>query len=75
MRLLGAALMCLLLAACGRDEPPRVDWSNVPANQRTAIESAVRAKDCTQMQTYFNNSKDSDVLRYLDWHLKDAGCY
>lgn len=74
MRRLGPALLaCLLLASCGGE--PGVDWSAVPQNQRAAINQAVTAKDCEQMQTYFDGTKDADVLDYLDWHMRDAGCY
>lgn len=66
----------LLLAGCGEtSEPPDVDWSQVPANQRTVIDDAVTAEDCGQMQTYFDGTEDTDLLEYLDWHMKQAGCY
>lgn len=73
-RLAPVLLACLLLAACGSGEPG-VDWSAVPQNQRQAISEAVAAKDCQEMQTYFDGSRDADVLDYLDWHMRDAGCY
>lgn len=74
-RIAPVLLACLALASCGGGGEPSVDWSNVPANQRTAIEDAAQAKDCAQMQTYFDGSKRADVLNYLDWHMKQAGCY
>lgn len=76
MRVLVASVLCLLLtAACGGSGPPGVDWSHVPANQHASIDQAVAAKDCTRMQTYFDGSKNADVLDYLDWQMKHAGCY
>jgi len=76
MRLGVPFLMCLLLSACGgSNDEPAVDWSQVPSNQHVAIDDAVAAKDCTRMQTYFDSSKRSDVLSYLNWHMKAAGCY
>lgn len=66
----------LLLAACGGTSgAPDVDWSQVPANQRTLIDEAVSAEDCERMQTYFDGTENADVLEYLDWHLENAGCY
>lgn len=76
MRVLVASACLLLVAACGGSSgPPGVDWSGVPANQHTAIDDAVAAKDCERMQTYFDGSKNADVLTYLDWQMKHAGCY
>lgn len=72
-RLALVLLACLVLASCGGE--PGVDWSHVPQNQHALIAHAVAAKDCGQMQTYFDGSKDADVLDYLDWHMRDAGCY
>lgn len=70
-----AALLALALAGCGGDEPPSVDWLEIPQYQQTAIQDAVRAGDCGRMQTYFDNSENSDVLSYLHWHMEHAGCY
>ena len=70
-----AALLALALGGCGSDEPPDVDWSRVPANQQALIQEAVAAQDCERMQTYFDGSERTDVLAYLDWHMKGAGCY
>jgi hypothetical protein len=76
VRYLAAVLTCLLLASCGgNDGPPSVDWSKIPANQHVLIDDAVKGGDCEKMQTYFDGSKQADVLEYLDWHLKHAGCY
>lgn len=72
-RLLVVGLALVLLTSCGGE--PEVDWSAVPANQRTLIEAAVEAGDCAKMQTYFDAISDADVLSYLDWHMDDAGCY
>lgn len=74
MRVLAVSVLFLLLAACGGG-PPGVDWSRVPENQQRAIAAAVAAKDCAEMQTYFDGSKNADVLDYLDWQMKHAGCY
>jgi hypothetical protein len=75
MRVLAVSVLFLLAACGGSSSPPDVDWSQVPQNQRQAIDDAVAAKDCQQMQTYFDGSKDADVLSYLDWQMKHAGCY
>lgn len=75
MRLLGVLAFLLMAAACGSSSSaPDVDWSRVPANQRTSIEDAVQAGDCARMQTYFDGSKNADVLTYLDWQMKHASC-
>jgi len=66
-------LACLLAVSCGG--APDVDWSQVPQNQARQIEQAVADEDCTKMQTYFDGSKNADVLDYLDWHMREAGCY
>jgi hypothetical protein len=65
----------LLLAACGGGGESGVDWSQVPSNQHVAISDAVKAGDCARMQTMFDGSKRSDVLEYLDKHMREAGCY
>jgi hypothetical protein len=75
MRVLVASACLLLLAACGGNSPPDVDWSRVPANQRVGIDDAVKAKDCERMQAAFDGSRDADVLEYLDWQMEHAGCY
>jgi hypothetical protein len=76
MRAFAASLLLLAgLAACGGDNPPDVDWSQVPAYQRAGIDDAVTSGDCDRMQTAFDGSKRADVLAYLDWHMRDAGCY
>lgn len=78
MKLIPAVLGCLLLVGCGSNgssSAPDVDWSKVPQNQHAAIDDAVKANDCDQMQTYFDGSKRADVLAYIDWHLRKAGCY
>ena len=75
-RLLVAGLTLVALVSCGsEDEPPDVDWSAVPQNQRVSIEEAVESGDCQRMQTYFDGSKNADVLSFLNWHMEDAGCY
>jgi hypothetical protein len=75
MRALSVTLLFLLAACGGSSGPPGVDWSQVPQNQHQAIDDAVAAKDCQQMQTYFDGSTTADVLTYLDWQMKHAGCY
>jgi len=74
MKLAAAAIAVLLVAGCGGGEPD-VDWSQIPSNQQVAIRDAVEAGNCQRMQTVFDSSSDADVLAYLDWHMKDAGCY
>lgn len=76
MRVLAVSVLFLLLAGCGGSSgPPKVDWSRVPENQQQAIAEAVATEDCEKMQTYFDGSKEADVLDYLDWQMKHAGCY
>ena len=68
------AALGLVLTACGGGEPD-VNWSSIPSNQHVAIQDAVNARDCARMQTAFDHSEAADVLSYLDWHMRDAGCY
>lgn len=77
MKIAALALCSLALVACGAsdDAEPKVDWSQVPQNQHRLIDQAVSDGDCQKMQGYFDSSSTSDVLRYLDWHMKKAGCY
>lgn len=75
MRRVAAVALLLLAAGCGSDEPPDVDWTQIPQSQRATIERAVAAGDCAGMQSAFDGSSAGDVLSYLDWHMDDAGCY
>jgi len=77
MRRLAPALAGLaLLAACsGSESPPDVAWGNYPTNQRQAVRDAVAAEDCTKMQTMFDGTEGADLLDYLDWQMRQAGCY
>lgn len=71
------ALCLALLTACGSgsDGPPDVDWQQVPSAQRTVIDREVDEGDCAGMQAAFDGSEVADVLSYLEWHMRDAGCY
>jgi uncharacterized lipoprotein YmbA len=74
MRLGAAIALALLLAGCGSGEPG-VDWSQIPSYQHVVIQDAVAAGKCDKMQAAFDVSERSDVLDYLDWHMRDVGCY
>lgn len=75
MKRIAVAAALLVVACSSPDEAPDVDWSAVPGNQRNLIEQAVESGDCGAMQAYFDGSDDADVLEYLDWQMKHAGCY
>lgn len=75
MRRAAALFAVLALTGCGADKPPDVSWAGVPSNERVVIEEAISADDCAAMQAHFDGTEATDVLKYLDWHLRDAGCY
>ena len=76
MRWISVLCVALLAAACGgTDAPPDVDWQQVPQSQRATIDREVEEGDCDGMQAAFDGSEVADVLAYLEWHMRDAGCY
>lgn len=72
-----ACVLCLgLLAACGgTSKPPQVEWNNYPPNVQQGVQDRIEAGDCDGLQHMFNGAKDADLLDYLDWQMRRAGCY
>ncbi|HJR89524.1 MAG TPA: hypothetical protein VJ782_05120 [Aeromicrobium sp.] len=67
MRFLVAAPL-VLLGACSSDP-------DVPADVQQRVDVFVEDGNCRGLQAEFDNADDSEVMRYIDGQMRDAGCY
>lgn len=82
VRMTLAAILCATLAACASsdpDGPPKVEWGKTAARSVKAdVDAQAKAKDCDGLQTAFDTAggnKRPDLMSYIDWSMKRAGCY
>jgi hypothetical protein len=62
-----AAALLVALAACS-NEP-----EGVPVDMQQRV--AAMGDDCRALQDEFDSTTDSEVMRYIDAAMRDAGCY
>ena len=79
----------LTLAGCGGSSsggPGRDEmWSQFAPEVKTRVDALVAAKDCAGLQKEFDaadanhkrggGAKFTDLMKYLDSQMRDAGCY
>jgi len=91
MRLYGVTLSIVLVAGCGggaSDEPPEVDWENYAREVQVRILRMARAGDCAGLQNEFDvadqnddgqrartGDGNADLMGYIDYQMREAGCY
>ena len=59
----------------GRKNPPNVEWSNYAPYKKIGIDQSITERDCRGLQKAFDASSKSEILYFIDWHLKNLGCY
>lgn len=88
MRRTLAISVLFVLAACGggsggsSEGPPSVPWGkDVDQAVKTRIDAAAKDKNCNLLQGEFdtadagNNPSKANLLEYIDYRMKKAGCY
>ena len=76
--ILGIIGLSYLFGSIGKDDninPPYINWSNYAPYKKIGIEKSVSERSCSGLQRAFNASSKSEMLNYINWHLKDLGCY
>jgi hypothetical protein len=86
-----AFVMGMALSKCGQTSASTttgVPWGDYSSNLQGSIVAARDAKDCVGLQTMFNDAdannavtmtraghNNADLMTYIDWAMKSAGCH
>ena len=76
--ILGIIGLFYLFGSLGKKDntnPPYVNWSNYAPYKKIGIEKSISEGSCSGLQRAFNASSKSEILNYINWHLKDLNCY
>lgn len=82
-----ALTLAITLAVAGCSSSTTVDWENYSPTVKQRIDKAANTKDCTELQTQFDNADqtdntqrkrvgdgNADLMKYVDTKMRETGC-